>query len=245
MQTPYMPLPMGFVNVNYNDFAAIKEAAGDKTCAVMLELVQGEGGVYTPDEGYLKAVRKWCEENNILFILDEIQTGMGRLGTLWGYEQFGIEPDIMVIAKGLANGVPIGALLAKEAVSVFVAGDHGSTFGGNPLACAAGYATLKYVLENNIPASAKNVGGYFFAGLEKLKRKYSFITEVRGRGLLLAVEFNKDMAPQVFSTCLNNGLLANKVKPNAIRFVPPLIITRGDADEALDILDRVFAEIGV
>ena len=135
-QEPYIPLPDGFVNVNYNDIEAIKKATTAQTCAVMLEPIQGEGGVNVPDDNYLKEVRAWCDEKGILLILDEIQTGIGRIGTLFGYEQFGVEPDIMTLAKGLGSGVPIGALLAKEKASVFSPGDHGSTFGGNPLVCA-------------------------------------------------------------------------------------------------------------
>ncbi len=244
-QEPYQPMPAGFKSVEYGNFEALKQAASDQTCAVMLELVQGESGVNTPAEGYFKAVRAWCDRTGILLILDEIQTGLGRLGTLWGYQQFGIEPDIMTLAKGLANGVPIGALLAKEKASVFVPGDHGSTFGGNPLACAAGYATLKYIIEKDVPGNAKKVGGYFYTGLEKLKQKFSFITAVRGRGLLLAIEFDKEIGQAALMACLQNGLLVNKVKPNALRFMPPLIITNRDVDEALAILDKVLAGFSV
>src|SRR3990172_5115794 len=143
MHEPYPPLPVGFINVANNDIAAIRSATTEKTCAVMLELIQGEGGVNMPAEGYLKAVRKWCDEKGILLILDEIQTGIGRLGTLFGYQQFDIEPDIMTLAKGLGGGIPIGALLAKEKASVFTLGDHNSTFGGNPLTSATAYATVK------------------------------------------------------------------------------------------------------
>jgi len=242
---PYEPLPVGFKNVVFGNIEALKQATTTETCAVMLELIQGEGGVLTASEDYFKAVREWCDRNGILLILDEIQTGMGRLGTLWGYQQFGIEPDVMTLAKGLANGVPIGVLLAKEKASVFVPGDHGSTFGGNPLACAAGYATLKYVIDNNVSDNAKKVGSYFFAGLEELKQKYSLITAVRGRGLLLAVEFNREIAKDVLLACLQNGLLVNKVKPNALRFIPPLIITKHDVDEALSILDKALVGFSV
>ncbi len=242
---PYQPLPAGFKNVVFGDIEALKQAATKETCAVMLELIQGEGGVLTATEEYFKAVREWCDQTDILLILDEIQTGMGRLGTLWGYQQFGIEPDIMTLAKGLANGVPIGALLAKEKASVFVPGDHGSTFGGNPLACAAGYATLKYIIENKVPENAKNVGTYFISGLKKLQQKYSFITEVRGRGLLQAIEFDQDIGQAALMACLQNGLLVNKVKPNALRFIPPLIISNSDVDEALAILDEALAGFSV
>jgi acetylornithine/N-succinyldiaminopimelate aminotransferase len=244
-QEPYQPVPVGFKSVEYGYFEALKQAASNQTCAVMLELVQGESGVNTPPEGYFKAVRQWCDQTGILLILDEIQTGVGRLGTLWGYQQFGIEPDIIAIAKGLANGVPIGVLMAKEKASVFVPGDHGSTFGGNPLACAAGYAALKYIIEKYIPGNAKKVGDYFIAGLEQLKQKFSFITAVRGRGLLIAIEFDKEIGQAALTACLENGLLVNKVKPNALRFMPPLIITKKDVDEALAILDKALAGINV
>jgi len=242
-QEPYQPVPAGFKHVEYGNIEELKKATNEQTCAVMLEPVQGESGVNIPPPDYLPAVRRWCDQSNILLILDEIQTGMGRLGTLWGYQQFGIEPDIMTLAKGLANGVPIGALLAKEEVSVFAPGDHGSTFGGNPLACAAGYATLKYMIENNIPEQAKKIGEYFYGELQKLKQKYSFIKSVRGKGLLLAVEFEKEIGSAALHSCLKYGLLVNKVKPNALRFMPPLIITRNDVDEAVQILDRVLDEI--
>ena len=245
LHEPYEPMPAGFKNVTLGNIEALKKATTKETCAVMLELVQGEGGVLSASEDYFRAVREWCDQKGILLILDEIQTGMGRLGTLWGYQQFGIEPDIMTLAKGLANGVPIGAFLAKEKASVFVPGDHGSTFGGNPLACAAGYATLKYLIDNNVVDNVKKVGSYFFAGLEKLKQKYSLITAVRGRGLLLAIEFSKDIGKEVLLACLQNGLLVNRVKPNALRFIPPLVITNKDVDEALAILDRVLAGFSV
>jgi predicted acetylornithine/succinylornithine family transaminase len=239
-QQPYIPLPSGFINVEYNDVEAIKAGTTDITCAVMLEPIQGEGGVNIPDDDYLPEVRAWCDERGLLLILDEIQTGIGRTGTLFAYQQCGVEPDIMTIAKGLGGGIPIGAFLAKERASVFEIGDHGSTFGGNPVACAAGYATLKFILENNIPENAHRVGWYFLSGLERLKAKFNFITDVRGRGLLIALEFNMDIADELVAACLENGLLANKLKPNALRFMPPLIIGEREVDEALEILDGVF-----
>jgi len=240
-QQPYIPLPDGFVQVDYDDSEAIKVATSNRTCAVMVEPIQGEGGVNVPDDKYLKKVRAWCDEKGILLILDEIQTGIGRLGSLFGYEQYGVEPDILTVAKGLGGGVPIGALLAKEGASVFVPGDHGSTFGGNPLICATGLATLKFIIDNDIPNKVKKLGQYFIAGLEKLKAKFSFITEIRGRGLLLALGFTDDIAEELVLACLREGLLVNPVKPNALRFMPPLIITEKDVDEALGILDIVFS----
>lgn len=242
-QQPYVPLPTGFVNVEYNNIQAIKAAATPQTCAVMLEPIQGEGGVNIASGDFLKAVRAWCDETGVLLILDEIQTGMGRTGTLFAYEQYGIEPDIMTLAKGLASGVPIGAILATEKASVFTPGEHGSTFGGNPLACAAGYATLKFIIDNDIPANAGATGQYLMARLEGLKGKFPFISEVRGRGLLVALEFNSDIAGAVVMACLERGLLVNRLKPNALRFMPPLIIGRDEVDRAVGILEGALAGI--
>jgi len=242
-QQSYPPLPTGFVNVAFNDVEAIKAATTERTCAVMLEPIQGEGGVNLPDEGYLPAIREWCDRKGILLILDEIQTGIARTGTLFAYEQYGVEPDIMTLAKGLASGVAIGAILAKEKASVFVPGEHGSTFGGNPLACAAGYATVRFVIDNNIAGRVKEVGQYLVGKLEKMKPKFPAITDIRGRGLLVALEFNSDIAPALVTACLERGLLVNKLKPNALRFMPPLIIGKKEVDEALAILDKALVSI--
>ena len=240
-QQPYIPLPDGFVNVDYDSIKAIKAATTSRTCAVMVEPIQGEGGVNVPHDEYLKEIRVWCDEKGILLILDEIQTGIGRIGSLFGYEQYGVEPDIMTLAKGLGGGVPIGVFLAKERASVFAPGEHGSTFGGNPLVCAAGTATLKFIIDNGIPDKVKKLGQYFITGLEKLKAKYSFITEIRGRGLLLALKFTDNIAEELVLACLKEGLLVNAVKPNALRFIPPLIITEKDVDEAFGILETIFS----
>ncbi len=242
-QQPYIPLAAGFVNVEYNSIEAIKAATTSQTCAIMLEPVQGEGGVNLPNDNYLAEVRAWCDQRGILLILDEIQTGIGRIGTLFAYEQYGIEPDIMTLAKGLASGMPIGAILAKDRASVFVPGEHGSTFGGNPVACATGYATLKFIIDNNIAGNARRVGQYFITGLQRLEQKFQCITEVRGCGLLIAMEFSSDMANSVVKTCLDRGLLVNRVKPNTLRFMPPLIIGNSEVDEALNILDEVLSGI--
>lgn len=242
-QQPYVPLPTGFINVEYNNIAAIKAATTPQTCAVMLEPIQGEGGVNIASGDFLKAVRAWCDETGVLLILDEIQTGMGRTGTLFAYEQYGIEPDIMTLAKGLASGVPIGAILAREKASVFTPGEHGSTFGGNPLACAAGYATLKFIIDNDIPANAGATGQYLMGRLVGLKGKFPFVSEVRGRGLLVALEFNSDIAGAVVMACLERGLLVNRLKPNALRFMPPLIIGRDEVDKAVGILEGALAGI--
>jgi predicted acetylornithine/succinylornithine family transaminase len=242
-QKSYPPLPTGFVNVEYNNIEAIKSATTERTCAVMVEPIQGEGGVNIPDDSYLSAIKAWCDQKGILLILDEIQTGIGRTGTLFAYEQYGIEPDIMTLAKGLASGVPIGAILAKDRAAVFVPGEHGSTFGGNPLACAAGYATLKFIIDNDIPGKVKAVGQYLIAGLESLRQKFPFITDVRGRGLLVAMEFDSDIVQLLVMACLERGLLVNRVKPNALRFMPPLIIGEKEVDEALGILDSALSAL--
>jgi acetylornithine/N-succinyldiaminopimelate aminotransferase len=240
---PYIPLPDGFVNVEYNNVEAVKRATSEQTCAVVLEPIQGEGGVNIPGDDYLKKVQNWCREKGILFILDEIQTGIGRTGTLFAYEQYGVEPDIMTLAKGLGSGVPIGAFLAKENVSLFSPGEHGSTFGGNPLVCAAAYAALKYIIDNNISGKVERVGNYFMTRLESLKQQFDFITEVRGRGLLIALEFNQEIAEKLVLACVDKGLLANKVKPNALRFMPPLIVTEKEVDKATGILGDVLGEL--
>lgn len=241
-QEPYIPLPDGFVNVDYNDVEAVKRATTGKTCAVMLEPIQGESGVNIADNEYLKMVRSWCDEKGILFILDEVQTGIGRTGTLFAYEQFGVEPDIMTLAKGLGSGVPIGALLAKERVSVFGIGEHGSTFGGNPLVCAAAFATLKFIIDNDVPDKVKRVGQYFMNRLREMKGQFDFITDIRGQGLLIALEFSGDIAERVVLACLDRGLLVNQVKSNALRFMPPLIITEKEVDKAINILSGVLKE---
>lgn len=242
-QKPYIPLPAGFVNVEYNNIGVIKAATTRHTCAIMLEPVQGEGGVNLPHPDYLAAVRAWCDEVGILLILDEIQTGIGRIGTLFAYKQYGVEPDIMTLAKGLASGIPIGAILAKDRVSVFTPGEHGSTFGGNPVVCAAGLATLKFIIEHDIVGNARRVGQYLMSRLEGLKTKFPFITEVRGIGLLVAMEFSQDIAQTVVMACLDRGLLVNEVKPNALRFIPPLIITKAEVDEAVGILAEALARV--
>ena len=243
MQEPYKPLPKGFVNVKNNDIDAVKSATTKKTCAVMLEPIQAEGGVNMPDEDYLKKVREWCDQKGILLILDEVQTGIGRLGALFGYLLYGIEPDVLTLAKGLGGGVPIGAFLTREKYAVLTLGDHNATFGGNALTSAAAYATLKYVIENDVAGNAREVGKYLIDKLEGLKSKYSFITEVRGRGLLVAVYFNKEIAKSVVMACIEKGLLINRLKPNAIRFIPPLIIRSKHVDEAVNILDSVLSGI--
>jgi acetylornithine/N-succinyldiaminopimelate aminotransferase len=242
-QDNYKPLPAGFKNVPYNDIEAIKAATTADTCAVMLEPVQGEGGVNIPDDNYLKQVRQLCDQKGLLLILDEIQTGMGRCGTLFAYQQYGVEPDIMTLAKGLGSGVPIGAFLAKDHCAVFGPGDHGSTYGGNPLMCAVGNAVVQYIVENDVSGNARKVGAYLVQKLQQLQKKYSFVTNVRGKGLLVAIEFDKPIAQDIMLACLQEGLWTNRVQPNTIRLMPALIIGNKEVDEAIRILDKILSGV--
>lgn len=237
-QELFEPIPTGFTHVPYNDLEAIKSATNENTVAIMLEPVQGEGGVNIPDTDYLQGVRSWCDENNILLIFDEVQTGLGRLGTLFGYQSFEVEPDIITLAKGLGGGVPIGAFMAKESACAFDPGDHGSTFGGNPLTCAAAHASTKYLIDNNVTENAAKMGEYLGEGLRKIQAGHEFITDVRGMGLLWAVEFDSDLTPEVISACNDAGLLMNPMRPNTVRLMPVLTITEAEIDEALERLEE-------
>ena len=240
-QENWRPLMPGFVNVNYNDISEIKNAYTENTCAVMIEPLQGEGGVNVPQEGYLKQVQDFCKSKNILFILDEVQTGMGRLGTLFGYQRFeGVEPDVMTLAKALGSGAPLGAFCSKEFCSVLEPGDHGSTFGGNALTTAAGAAAAKFMVENNIPDQALESGAYMKSKLTALKDRFSFITEVRGMGLLIGLEMKEDFSSQIVAESLNSGLLLNAVRPNMIRFMPPLNVSKEEIDSAIHIIESVL-----
>ena len=203
----FLPVPPGFVHVEFDNLDDIKAKTNEKTAAVMLEPVQGEGGVNIPSLGYLQGVRQWCDENGLLLILDEVQTGLGRLGTLFGYETFDVEPDVMTLAKGLGGGVPIGAFLTKEHASVLAPGDHGSTFGGNALTCAAAYASTKYIIDNHVPAHAGEMGEHLRRGLNHIKERNGFVKDVRGVGLLDAVEFDIDISAGVLDACRERGLL--------------------------------------
>lgn len=236
------PLPAGFRYVDYNDIDALKAMMSEKTCAVMLEPIQGEGGVNIPDQEYLKQVRALCDQYGAALILDEIQTGIGRTGTMFAYEQFGIKPDIVTLAKGLAGGVPVGAFIASDTyAAAFHAGDHGSTFGGNPLACAAANMVLDTIAEENLLQNAKEVGAYFMAELKKLQVKYSgLIAEVRGKGLIIGAELTKP-GREIVDACLQDGAIINCTAGNVLRFVPPLIVTKANVDELIVILDKVFA----
>lgn len=240
---PFAPLPPGFVHVPYNDFDAIKRATNEKTCAIMLEPIQGEGGVNVPDDDYLPNVRRWCDEQHLLLILDEVQTGFGRCGALFAYELFGIEPDIMTLAKGIAGGVPLAAVLAKEHCAVFTPGDHGSTFGGNPLATRVGYEVVKYIIEQRLPEKVAADGKYLEQRLHSMEDRLEIVSGARGKGLLQAVVLTRDVADEVVRRCLERGLIVNNVRPDAVRICPPLIVSREELDEGLAILESVLAEL--
>jgi acetylornithine/succinyldiaminopimelate/putrescine aminotransferase len=209
----------------------------------MLEPVHGEGGVNIPADDYLSRVRDWCDQQGLLLILDEIQTGLGRLGSLFGYEEYGVEPDVMTLAKGLGYGVPIGAFLSKDYCMALVPGDHGSTFGGNALTTAAAYAGTKYLIENDVPAHAKAMGHLLMTKLNELRSRFSFVSEVRGKGLLVAMEFESDIAGQILTHANEAGLLLNAVKPNAIRFMPPLNITEDELDTGVSRLGEALGKV--
>ncbi len=242
-QQGFEPLPPGFVPVPFNDLEALTRAAGAATCAVMLEPVQGEGGIHVASADYLRGVRRLCDERGLLLIFDEVQTGIGRTGKLFAYEHAGVVPDVIALAKGLGGGVPIGAMLARGgAAATFSPGDHGSTFGGNPLACAAALAVLTTIEADGLVEHAASVGHYLFGRLQALGRAHRVITDVRGIGLMAAVELSVDAAA-VVDACRDRGLLVNAVKPNTLRLVPPLIITPADVDEASEILDAALAAV--
>lgn len=242
-QEPFQPLTPGFVHVEYDDVEAIISATTDKTAAVMLEPIQGEGGVNIPADDYLQRVRDWCDRQGLLLILDEVQTGLGRLGSLFGYQEYGVEPDVMALAKGLGGGVPIGAFLSKDHCMALEPGDHGSTFGGNALTTAAAYASTKYIIEHDISSNARAMGERLMQGLEELKSRFSFISQVRGRGLLIALEFDSDIAAKALSLTNEAGVLFNMVKPNTLRLMPPLTITPEEVDEGVSRLEQALSRL--
>lgn len=235
------PLPAGFDYVPYNDIQVLEAKMSDKTCAVMLEAIQGEGGVHVPDPDYLPKVRALCDKYNAVLIFDEVQCGMGRTGTFFGCQQFGVKPDIVTLAKGLAGGVPIGAFMATDKVAnAFHAGDHGSTFGGNPLACAAACVVLDALIDGNLMENAKEIGAYLQSKFEEYKAKYpNLIKEVRGRGLILGMELARP-GREIANECLDYGAIINCTAGNVLRFVPPLNITKAHVDELISVLDKVL-----
>ncbi len=241
IQKGYAPVLSGFDFVPFNDLAALKRAIGPDTAAVLVEPIQGEGGIRVPDGDYLATVRKLCDESGILLIFDEIQTGMGRTGRLFAYEHFGITPDIMTLAKALGNGLPIGAMLATEkAASAFGPGAHASTFGGTPLVTSAALAVAHIFDDEDIINQCKETGDYFKEKLDQLKSRHDVILDIRGKGLLLGMGLNVDAAP-IVQTCLEKGFLINGVQEKILRFAPPLIISGSEIDALINCLDEIFS----
>ncbi|MGZ3595883.1 MAG: acetylornithine transaminase [Syntrophales bacterium] len=241
-QVGFAPLLEGFKHVPFDDISALSDAITDRTCGVMLEPIQGEGGVKVPDDKYLSEVRKICNEKGILMILDEIQVGMARTGTLFAYEHYNVEPDIVTLAKAVGNGFPIGVMMATNRVaSAFQPGSHASTFGGNPLAMAAALATLETIMKDGILENVRKVGAYFIKRLHELKSKSSIMKEIRGRGLIIGIEISIDGSP-IVNACMDRGLLINCTGGSVLRFVPPLTITEKDVDAAVAILGEVISD---
>ncbi|MCZ6781477.1 MAG: aspartate aminotransferase family protein, partial [Nitrospirae bacterium] len=242
IQTGYEPLVPGFTYVPFNDLSAVEQKMTSKTAAVMLELVQSEGGVHVIQPSYLKDLRELCRQFDALLIVDEVQTGMGRTGTLFAYEHFGVQPDIMTLGKGLGGGMPIGACLATDEVAImFTPGTHASTFGGNPLACAAALAVFRALVEGRVLEQSQRMGDYLAKGLQDLVGSLPIVKEVRGLGLLQGMELTIDGNPLV-TDCLAWGLLVNCVMQRVLRFLPPLIITQREIDRLLEILPQVLSK---
>jgi predicted acetylornithine/succinylornithine family transaminase len=240
IQEGFEPLLEKFTYVPFNDIGAVRNAITENTAAVMVEPIQGEGGVNLPEGGYLKELKALCRDEGVLLVFDEIQVGMGRTGSLFAYENYDVTPDVMTLAKGLAGGVAIGAMLATEEVAkAFGPGSHASTFGGNPLAAAAGIAALKATVEDGVLENCRKVGTYLFERLEELKNEYAFIKEIRGKGLIIGMELTIPGAG-IVDKCLEKRLLINCTGDTILRFLPPLIVTEAEVDEMLGILNGIL-----
>ena len=243
VQRFFDPLLHGFKHVPFNDAEALRKAVSPVTCAVMLEPIQGEGGIVVPSADYMRQVRQICDENNLILIFDEVQVGIGRTGKLFAYEHFDIVPDIMTLAKALAGGAPIGTMLAREEIAEsFSPGTHGSTFGGNPLVTAAGVAAVRTVLEDGVLQNAVDMGKYLVARLESLKSRFTFVVDVRGIGLMIGMELAIPGA-DIVKEALAQGLLLNVAQERVLRFVPPLIVGKPEIDEMMGILEAILEKI--
>ncbi|HMH49888.1 MAG TPA: acetylornithine transaminase [Candidatus Acidoferrum sp.] len=241
-QHGFEPMVPGFKHVPYNDLRAMERAIDNRTCAVLVEPIQGEGGVHVPDDDYLAGVRKLCDQSGALLILDEIQTGMGRTGRLWCYEHSGVEPDVMTLAKALANGVPIGATLIREDVAAVLGpGSHGSTFGGTPFVASVALATFTTILDEKLAERAARMGRYLMDGLRTLAGKHSIVREVRGRGLLIGAGLTKPVGP-IVDACREAGLLVLSAGEQVLRLAPPLIVEERECDRALGIIDGALGK---
>jgi acetylornithine/N-succinyldiaminopimelate aminotransferase len=242
-QATWMPLPDGFKQVPFNNLEALKAATSEKTVGILLEAVQGEGGIWAGNQEFLHGVREWCDERNLVMICDEVQAGMGRTGKFFSWEHSGIVPDIVTMAKGLAGGIPIGAMLTGPRTDLFTAGDHGTTFGGNPIACAAGIATIKTILDENLMENATRMGEYWNSKLAALCETYYFIDTPRGIGLMRAINVKHALAPTIVQQALEHGLFMNALGTSTLRIVPPLNVSKAEVDEASELLDRALTDV--
>lgn len=240
-QKPFEPIPIGFKHIPLNDLNALREAITERTCAVMLEPIQGEGGVYPCNFKYLQDVRRLCDEKGLLLILDEVQTGVGRTGKMFAYEHFDIEPDIISLAKGLGGGLPIGAFIAKDKIAkAFEPGDHGSTFGGGPVICAVALAVIKTIEKEGLIENSAKMGSLIEDKLNELSKNSSIIKEIRGKGLMIGIELEREIAKEVVSKCLSEGLIINNIGKKIIRFLPPLCVAEDDVDKAMKIFKKAL-----
>ena len=238
----FEPALPGFTYVPYGDLAAAEQAMNERTCAVLIEPIQGEGGIVVPPTGYLEGLRRMCDQHDVLLMFDEVQTGIGHTGYYFGYQHEGVVPDVMTLAKGLAGGMPIGVMMAKPHVAEALGpGTHGSTFGGNPVSCSAAMAVLQTIESENLLDHVKQMGAHFMTGLKRLQQKYPFIVNVRGRGLMLAAELDRAGGHMVVK-CLDRGYLINCTVDTVLRFLPPLTITQQEIDGLLGVLDAVLGE---
>lgn len=238
----FSPLPKGFIHVPLNDLSALKKRVSKKTVAVMLELIQGEGGINVAEKRFINELNQFCKKRNILLIFDEVQTGIGRTGKMFCYQNYGVTPDIITLAKSLGGGFPIGAFVARRKIAdTLIAGTHASTFGGSPLACAAGLAVFKAIDKERLLSNASMMGAYLRTKLKQLKKKYNIIKEIRGKGLMIGVDLNKE-GSAVYEKCLKKGLLINCTHSTVLRIMPGLGVTKAEIDKAVRILESVFKE---
>jgi len=243
-QEVFKPLVEGFDYARLNDIDSVKGKINKNTCAILIEPIQGEGGININDKKFLTWIRKICSENKILLILDEAQTGFGRTGEMFAYQNYGIKPDIMVVAKSLGGGMPIGAIISTDDISsAFNPGDHGSTFGGNAASCAAGCAVIEYILKNGLIDKSREMGKYFLNKLKEIKKKYTIIKDVRGVGLMLAMEFREEVADILVRNALKDYIILNKVSDSILRFLPPLMITKDNINTLMEWIDKNIGDL--
>jgi acetylornithine/N-succinyldiaminopimelate aminotransferase len=242
-QQGFDPLPEGFEQIPFNDIAALEKAIDKDTVALIIEPLQGEGGIFSADHDYINRARELCDQHDVVLIFDEIQCGLGRTGSLFAYEQYGVKPDIVTLAKALGNGFPIGSFIACDKVAEALnPGDHGTTFGGNPLACAAAYATLSTIINEKLPQAAKEKGKHFIDLLQKLAKEFDSVKEVRGNGLMVGVEVTHKAA-DVLAIMRDKKVIAGVAGANVIRFLPPLVMTIEELDKVVDILAQALKEL--